>query len=71
MWAALLISWEWGAPGSKWNPLFTLCTCRFAFTAVFMLEVLVKMVSRGVLMGKFTFLRNPWNWPDVAVVAAA
>ncbi|TWW76093.1 Sodium channel protein type 4 subunit alpha B [Takifugu flavidus] len=42
----------------------------FAFSAVFMLEVLVKILSRGLCIGKFTFLRNPWNWPDVTVIAA-
>ncbi|XP_029698186.1 sodium channel protein type 2 subunit alpha-like [Takifugu rubripes] len=41
-----------------------------AFPAVFMLEVLVKILSRGLCIGKFTFLRNPWNWPDVTVIAA-
>lgn len=29
------------------------------------------MVSRGLCVGKFTYLRNPWNWPDVAIIAAA
>ncbi|CAG05621.1 unnamed protein product, partial [Tetraodon nigroviridis] len=42
-----------------------------SFTAVYLLEVVVKIVSRGFCWGKFTFLRNPWNWPDVGVIAGA
>lgn len=50
--------------------LFTTCLCRLAFTAIYVFEAVVKIVSRGFFIGKFTFLRNPWNWPDVAVIAA-
>lgn len=31
----------------------------------------MKIVARGLCVGKFTYLRNPWNWPDVAIIAAA
>lgn len=51
--------------------MFPSCVCRLAFTAVYLLEALVKTVSRGLCVGKFTYLRNPWNWPDVAIIAAA
>lgn len=44
---------------------------RYAFVAVYTLEAITKMVARGVCVGKFTFLRNPWNWLDVMVISTA
>ncbi|KAM3610159.1 uncharacterized protein V6R79_026259 [Siganus canaliculatus] len=38
------------------------------FTAVYFLELLLKVSSRGFCLGHFTFLRDPWNWLDVVVV---
>ncbi|XP_078023800.1 sodium channel protein type 4 subunit alpha B-like isoform X3 [Epinephelus lanceolatus] len=38
------------------------------FTAIYTLEVLIKMMSRGLCFGSFTFLRDPWNWLDILVV---
>lgn len=35
-----------------------------------MLEVIIKIASRGFCIGKFTFLRNPWNWLDVTLISA-
>ncbi|MEQ2311780.1 hypothetical protein AMECASPLE_024125, partial [Ameca splendens] len=31
-------------------------------------EVVLKLLSRGVCFGRFTFLRDPWNWLDVSAV---
>uniref|UniRef100_UPI00358E9D2A sodium channel protein type 3 subunit alpha-like n=1 Tax=Myxine glutinosa TaxID=7769 RepID=UPI00358E9D2A len=39
-----------------------------AFTIIYTIEVIIKVVSRGFILGKFTFLRDPWNWLDFAVV---
>ncbi|KAF0040716.1 hypothetical protein F2P81_006614 [Scophthalmus maximus] len=48
------------------------CQCRERVSvenvSVFVFEVVVKIASRGVCIGTFTFLRDPWNWLDVAVV---
>lgn len=44
---------------------------RIVFTVVYTLEVLVKVVSRGFCVGRFTFLRDPWNWLDLVVVILA
>lgn len=41
------------------------------FTVVYTLEFLVKVVSRGFCVGRFTFLRDPWNWLDLVVITMA
>uniref|UniRef100_A0A3Q4B3I1 Ion transport domain-containing protein n=1 Tax=Mola mola TaxID=94237 RepID=A0A3Q4B3I1_MOLML len=51
----------------KWASV-SLCLCRFVFIAIYSVEVIVKVMSRGFCVGKFTFLRDPWNWLDVMVV---
>uniref|UniRef100_A0A3Q3WBT7 Ion transport domain-containing protein n=1 Tax=Mola mola TaxID=94237 RepID=A0A3Q3WBT7_MOLML len=43
----------------------------FVFIAIYSVEVIVKVMSRGFCVGKFTFLRDPWNWLDVMVVSMA
>uniref|UniRef100_A0A3B4WA40 Ion transport domain-containing protein n=1 Tax=Seriola lalandi dorsalis TaxID=1841481 RepID=A0A3B4WA40_SERLL len=53
----------------SYSPFF--CLNRYAFTAVYMFEVIVKIVSRGFCIGRFTFLRDPWNWLDVMVISTA
>ncbi|XP_034540879.1 sodium channel protein type 4 subunit alpha B-like [Notolabrus celidotus] len=39
------------------------------FLAVYTLEVIIKVLSRGVCVGKCSFLRDPWNWLDVLVIS--
>ncbi|XP_034443001.1 sodium channel protein type 4 subunit alpha B-like isoform X2 [Hippoglossus hippoglossus] len=46
-------------------------TAEFVFSAVYMFEVLIKIMSRGFCVGRFTFLRDPWNWLDIVVVITA
>ncbi|XP_045894468.1 sodium channel protein type 4 subunit alpha B-like isoform X1 [Micropterus dolomieu] len=43
----------------------------YVFIAVYTFETIVKVASRGFCVGKFTFLRDPWNWLDVMVVTTA
>uniref|UniRef100_A0A3P8X5Q6 Ion transport domain-containing protein n=1 Tax=Cynoglossus semilaevis TaxID=244447 RepID=A0A3P8X5Q6_CYNSE len=38
-------------------------------TLIFTLEVALKVVARGFCVGRFTFIRDPWNWLDVLVVS--
>ncbi|XP_042337578.1 sodium channel protein type 4 subunit alpha B-like, partial [Plectropomus leopardus] len=38
------------------------------FTAIYTLEVIIKVTSQGLCLGHFTFLRDPWNWLDVLVI---
>ncbi|KAM6978427.1 LOW QUALITY PROTEIN: sodium channel, voltage-gated, type I-like, alpha [Tautogolabrus adspersus] len=43
----------------------------YTFTAVYTFESLVKILARGFCIGKFTFLRDPWNWLDFSVIVMA
>ncbi|XP_074521311.1 sodium channel protein type 4 subunit alpha B-like [Halichoeres trimaculatus] len=38
------------------------------FFIIYSLEVIIKTMSRGCC-GKFSFLRDPWNWLDVLVIS--
>uniref|UniRef100_UPI00358F6C5F sodium channel protein type 11 subunit alpha-like n=1 Tax=Myxine glutinosa TaxID=7769 RepID=UPI00358F6C5F len=38
------------------------------FTAIYTFELCIKVLARGFFIGKFTFLRDPWNWIDLLVV---
>ncbi|XP_037646540.1 sodium channel, voltage-gated, type I-like, alpha [Sebastes umbrosus] len=43
----------------------------YMFTAIYTLESLIKILARGFCIGKFTFLRDPWNWLDFCVIVMA
>ncbi|XP_059198402.1 sodium channel, voltage-gated, type I-like, alpha [Centropristis striata] len=43
----------------------------YSFTAIYTLESLIKILARGFCIGKFTFLRDPWNWLDFSVIVMA
>ncbi|XP_070770295.1 sodium channel, voltage-gated, type I-like, alpha [Enoplosus armatus] len=43
----------------------------YSFTAIYTFESLVKILARGFCIGKFTFLRDPWNWLDFSVIVMA
>ncbi|XP_078454664.1 sodium channel protein type 2 subunit alpha-like [Lampetra planeri] len=43
----------------------------YVFTAIYMFEALVKILARGLFFGAFTYLRDPWNWLDLAVLVIA
>ncbi|XP_069384943.1 sodium channel protein type 4 subunit alpha B-like isoform X2 [Paralichthys olivaceus] len=53
------------------HPTWTTITAEFVFSAVYIFEVIVKIMSRGFCVGRFTFLRDPWNWLDIVVVITA
>ena len=38
------------------------------FTALFTLEFLMKVIAYGFIIGKYTYLRDAWNWIDFIVV---
>uniref|UniRef100_A0A8D0D7I8 Sodium channel protein n=1 Tax=Sander lucioperca TaxID=283035 RepID=A0A8D0D7I8_SANLU len=46
-------------------------TVEYIFTAIYTLESLIKILARGFCIGKFTFLRDPWNWLDFSVIVMA
>lgn len=38
------------------------------FTSVFTLEAILKIIAFGLIFGKNTYLKDPWNWIDFLVV---
>uniref|UniRef100_A0A087XQC2 Sodium channel protein n=1 Tax=Poecilia formosa TaxID=48698 RepID=A0A087XQC2_POEFO len=42
----------------------------YVFMIIYTGEVILKLLSRGVCFGRFTFLRDPWNWLDVLNITA-
>uniref|UniRef100_A0A6Q2YKX4 Sodium channel protein n=1 Tax=Esox lucius TaxID=8010 RepID=A0A6Q2YKX4_ESOLU len=44
---------------------------RYTFTGIYTFESLIKILARGFCVGKFTFLRDPWNWLDFMVISMA
>jgi len=45
--------------------------CRIVFTVLYTIESLIKMLARGLVVEKFTYLRDAWNWLDFVVVSVA
>ncbi|KAJ7992171.1 hypothetical protein DPEC_G00275760 [Dallia pectoralis] len=43
----------------------------YVFIGIYTFEAVVKVLSRGFCFGRFTFLRDPWNWLDVMVIILA
>ncbi|KAK1876747.1 Sodium channel protein type 1 subunit alpha [Dissostichus eleginoides] len=43
----------------------------YTFTGIYTFESLLKILARGFCVGKFTFLRDPWNWLDFSVILMA
>merc|ERR1719191_1145885 len=41
------------------------------FTAIFTVECATRILAMGFLLGRHTYLRNPWNVMDFAVVVTA
>lgn len=44
---------------------------RYVFTFIYTFEATIKILSRGFCVGKFTFLKDPWNWLDFMVISMA
>jgi hypothetical protein len=42
----------------------------FAFVVLFAVEMLMRMVTQGVLFGRFAYFRDPWNRIDFLVVVS-
>ncbi|XP_077479936.1 sodium channel protein type 3 subunit alpha-like [Stigmatopora argus] len=43
----------------------------YTFTGIYTFESLIKILARGFCAGRFTFLRDPWNWLDFSVIVMA
>ena len=44
---------------------------RYIFTTIYSIEALIKILARGFILDKNSFLRNPWNWLDLIVITLA
>ncbi|RWS17360.1 sodium channel protein para-like protein [Dinothrombium tinctorium] len=41
------------------------------FTTIYTFESCLKIIARGFIINQFTYLRDPWNWLDFAVIVLA
>ncbi|KAJ8350718.1 hypothetical protein SKAU_G00258480 [Synaphobranchus kaupii] len=57
------MTWSEPPPSAKY--------VEYTFTGIYTFESLIKMLARGFCIGKFTFLRDPWNWLDFSVIVMA
>lgn len=44
--------------------------CRYIFLAIYTAEMVIKTISKGFILNKYTYLRNPWNWLDFIVITS-
>ncbi|KAG7331059.1 hypothetical protein KOW79_005028 [Hemibagrus wyckioides] len=44
---------------------------QYTFTAIYTFDSLIKILAMGFCIGKFTFLRDPFNWLDFTVIVMA
>ncbi|KAL5288421.1 hypothetical protein ACFFRR_008949 [Megaselia abdita] len=42
----------------------------YIFLAIYSLEMVIKIIAKGFLLNKYTYLRNPWNWLDFVVITS-
>lgn len=42
----------------------------FFFLAIYSIEMFIKIIAKGFVLNKYTYLRNPWNWLDFLVITS-
>ncbi|KAH8283438.1 hypothetical protein KR018_001668, partial [Drosophila ironensis] len=42
----------------------------YIFLAIYTIEMVIKIIAKGFLLNKYTYLRNPWNWLDFVVITS-
>ncbi|XP_050422865.1 LOW QUALITY PROTEIN: sodium channel protein 60E-like [Adelges cooleyi] len=42
----------------------------YIFLAIYTAEMIIKTISKGFILNKYTYLRNPWNWLDFIVITS-
>lgn len=43
---------------------------RYIFLAIYTCEMVIKIIAKGFVLNKYTYLRNPWNWLDFVVITS-
>ena len=41
---------------------------RYVFSAIYTVEMLLKIIAKGFVLHSYAYLRDPWNWLDFVVV---
>lgn len=44
---------------------------RYVFLGIYIMECVVKILVRGLIINKFIYLRDFWNWLDFIVIISA
>lgn len=57
---------SWSINNSTIFPL----PCRYIFLAIYTCEMVIKIIAKGFVLNKYTYLRNPWNWLDFVVITS-
>lgn len=42
----------------------------YVFLAIYSVEMFIKIIAKGFVLNKYTYLRNPWNWLDFVVITS-
>jgi hypothetical protein len=42
----------------------------YVFLFIYSIEMYIKIIAKGFVLNKYTYLRNPWNWLDFVVIAS-
>ncbi|GFR23957.1 sodium channel protein 60E [Trichonephila clavata] len=42
----------------------------YVFLVIYTIEMIIKIIAKGFILSKYSYLRNPWNWLDFIVVLA-
>nr|XP_029725458.1 sodium channel protein 60E [Aedes albopictus] len=48
----------------------TIEEAEYIFLAIYTCEMIIKMIAKGFILNKYTYLRNPWNWLDFVVITS-
>ena len=44
---------------------------RYVFLGIYVVEMVIKLLARGFIVHRYTYLRDPWNWLDFIVIVSA
>ena len=48
--------------------MLIILVCRWTFTVVFTVEMVMRIVALGFFLHRYSYLRDAWNWLDFIVV---